>query len=468
MGQAGMKPTAGPGAPRVMLAAPASGSGKTVIACGLLRALQKRGLECVSFKCGPDYIDPLFHQAVLGIAGSNLDSFFLEEKKLRELFAEKTTHARLALIEGVMGYYDGVGGADTWASSYEIARITETPVILIVDGKKSSLSVAALVQGFKQFRKDSRICGVILNRTAPALAARLKPYLEEQGVVFLGALPDCPAARLESRRLGLMLPDNQTAFQEQLEQLAEQLETCLDIPQIIAIAGTAKPVPGINQSAGRVRSPGPTRRIGIARDEAFCFYYQENLDVLMQEGYQLVPFSPLHDRELPDGLTALLLGGGYPELYAGQLAENKEMLNAVRRAAAAGVKILAECGGFLYLHQTLEDDRGKVWPLAGVIPARGFQTNRLSRFGYIQLESQTAGTVSQKRPEYIRGHEFHYWDSTAPGTDMLARKPAGGRTWACMYRTEQLLAGFPHLYYRSAPDFIRCFLSQEGEELCCI
>ena len=471
--QAAVKPTTGVGVPRVMLAAPASGSGKTVITCGLLRALQKRGVECVSFKCGPDYIDPLFHQAVLGIAGCNLDSFFLAEKELRDLFTEKTTQALFAVIEGVMGYYDGVGGTSTWASSYEIAKITETPVILIVDGKKSSLSIAALIQGFKQFREDSRICGVILNRTTPVMAERLRPCLEAQGVTLLGAVPDCAEARLESRHLGLTLPDSRTGFGEQLERLAEKLETCLDIRQIITIAGGAavKPLPAIDQIAERktiTRSkPKEIRRIGIARDEAFCFYYQENLDFLTREGYQLVPFSPLHDRELPDGLTALLLGGGYPELYAGQLAENEEMLKGIRRAAAAGVRILAECGGFLYLHQTLEDDQGQEWPLAGVIPAKGFRTDRLSRFGYIQLETETVGNSMQRQPEYIRGHEFHYWDSTAPGTDMLARKPASERTWACMYRTERMLAGFPHLYYRSAPDVIRHFLNQGGEGSCC-
>lgn len=482
--QAAVEPTAGVRVPRVMLAAPASGSGKTIITCGLLRVLQKRGLECVSFKCGPDYIDPLFHQAVLGIAGSNLDSFFLEEKKLRDLFTEKTTHAQFAVIEGVMGYYDGVGGTSTWASSYEIARITETPVILIVDGKKSSLSIAALIQGFKQFREDSRICGVILNRTTSAMAERLKPCLEAQGVALLGAVPDCTEARLESRHLGLTLPDSQMAFREQLERLAEKLETCLDIQQMITIAGAAvKPMTVNDQIAEKAETaekanaaerntttrsqPKKIRRIGIARDEAFCFYYQENLDFLAQEGYQLVPFSPLHDRELPDGLAALLLGGGYPELYARQLAENEEMLNAVRQAAEAGIKIMAECGGFLYLHQTLEDDQGQEWPLAGVISARGFRTGRLSQFGYIQLESQTAGNPAQERREHIRGHEFHYWDSTAPGTDMMARKPASERTWACMYRTGKLLAGFPHLYYRSDPDFIRRFLNQGGGESCC-
>lgn len=475
--QVAVKPTAGSGMPRVLLAAPASSSGKTVITCGLLRALQKRGLECVSFKCGPDYIDPLFHQAVLGIAGSNLDSFFLEEKQLRDLFAEKTTHTQLAIIEGVMGYYDGMGGTSTWASSYEIARITETPVILIVDGKKSSLSIAALIQGFKQFREDSRICGVILNRTTASMAERLKPCLEAQEVALLGAVPDCAEARIESRHLGLTLPDSRIVFREQLEQLAEKLETCLDIQQIITIARAAvKPIAAIDQIAEKVNAaerktttrsePKQIRRIGIAKDEAFCFYYQENLDFLAQEGYQLVPFSPLHDRKLPGGLTALLLGGGYPELYARQLAENETMLNAVRQAAEAGIKILAECGGFLYLHQTLEDDQGQEWPLAGVIPAKGFRTGRLSRFGYIQLENQTAGNSMQERREHIRGHEFHYWDSTAPGTDMLARKPASERTWVCMYRTEKLLAGFPHLYYRSDPDFICRFLKQGGESCC--
>ncbi len=454
--------------PRFMIAAPSSGSGKTVITAGLLALFQKKGKTCASFKCGPDYIDPMFHQYVLGIPGCNLDSFFLEEEKLRRLFVKQAEKAELAVLEGVMGYYDGVAGNTLTASSYEIARMTDTPVILVVDGRGSSLSAAAAVHGFMQYRQDSRIAGVILNRTSQAMAERIKPKLEELGIAFLGAVPECPECRLESRHLGLTLPEEQESLREKLEQTAERLEACLDVDKIFAVAAAAgemglaepemelpEPEVELKESETVVPCPKAKRLAAVARDEAFCFYYQENLEFLRECGWELSFFSPLHERDLPEGAELILLGGGYPEIHARQLSENKPMLEAIQNAAGRGVKILAECGGFLYLHQTLEGDDGVRYPMVGVIAGDGYRTERLGRFGYISLCDRDEGTSGN---ENIRGHEFHYWDSTAPGTDMTARKPASERTWDCMYVTDRMIAGFPHLYYRSGAEWIRRFL----------
>lgn len=435
------------GPPRILIAAPASGSGKTTVVCGLLEVLKQRGLLSTAFKCGPDYIDPLFHQYIQGVPGGNLDSFFLPEEGVKQLFAQRLRQNGPAVIEGVMGYYDGVAGVSTRASSYDIARITDTPVILVVDAKKSGLSAAALIHGFLHYKEDSRICGVILNRTTQAAAERLREPVEALGIRFLGAVPECAAAVLESRHLGLTLPSEQKRLREKIGLLAGVLNNCLDIDEIIRLAGTASALKLPDRRPSRKGKPAG--RIAVAMDEAFCFYYQENLEFLQDCGYELVRFSPLHDSCLPEHLTAVLLGGGYPELYAEGLSQNRAMLAAVKQAHRDGIKILAECGGFLYLHRELEDRDGKFWPMAGIVPESAFKTDRLSRFGYIEL----AGPAGR-----IRAHEFHYWDSTGPGTAMCARKPLSSRSWRCMYRDEGLLLGFPHLYYLSAPEFIAGFL----------
>ncbi|MDO4268195.1 MAG: cobyrinate a,c-diamide synthase [Eubacteriales bacterium] len=458
--------------PRVMLAAASSGSGKTVITAGLLAAFKRRGIDCTSFKCGPDYLDPMFHQYVLGIPGCNLDSFFLGPDQVRRLFVKKAQTGGLAVLEGVMGYYDGAGGNTLYASSYEIASITETPVILVADGRGSSLSLAALIQGFREYRRDSRIVGVILNRTSPAVAERLREPLERMGIRVFGAVPECPEAVLESRHLGLTAPGEQTRLREKLDKLAGRLEQCLDLDGIWDLAGKAGSLPEENQSlpeengslpgeAGRklLRPSCPPRRIAVARDEAFSFYYEENLELLRESGWELAFFSPLKDEALPEKAGAVLLGGGYPELYAAELSANTAMLRQIRRAAGQGVKILAECGGFLYLHKTLEGEDGIRYPMAGLIDGDGFKKGKLGHFGYITLSDQRTGTRTLPP---IKGHEFHYWDSTSPGTDFLAEKPVTGRSWSCMHVTDQMAAGFPHLYYPSCPQWILSFL--EGEQ----
>ena len=458
--------------PRILLAAPGSGSGKTLLTTGLLTLFHNRGIRCRSFKCGPDYIDPMFHKYVLGIDSCNLDSFFLPEEELRELFRKRAADAELSVLEGVMGYYDGIGGNSTAASTDEVAKITDTPVILVVDGKGSSLSLAAQIKGFLDYQKDSHICGVILNKTNKMVGERLRPEIEKLGVRYLGAVPVCETMDIKSRHLGLTMPQEQSELRGHLNAFAKQLEEYLDVDGILELAGYSKKEeseqsnqPDLNQEETKQdeirpidsESEPPTRRMAVAMDEAFCFYYQENLDFLRQRGWELIPFSPLHDAALPEQVHAILLGGGYPELYAKELSANEPMLASIRNAHAEGIKILAECGGFLYLQEHLEDEMGNRWPMAGLIHADGFRTEKLGRFGYISL--------TQNGAVRIKGHEFHYWDSTAPGSAFRAEKPQSNRGWDCMYRTDSLLAGFPHLYYLSGPDLILSFLSgPEGEE----
>jgi len=456
--------------PRIMLAAPKSGSGKTLLTCGLLEVLRRRGLNPIACKCGPDYIDPMFHRYVLGIPGRNLDSFFLPTEGVREVLVDavREEQAGIAVLEGVMGYYDGLGGTETSASSWEIAEITDTPAILVLDCKGASLSVAAMASGFLHFRKKSHIAGVILNRVSSMYYERLAAAVEEaSGLPVLGYLPESEEYRMESRHLGLFLPGEIDRLRERIGRLADQMEKSIAVDRVLEVAGM---LPLRIENKGKEKAENESMeaesiakfpacqeqkvtsrvRIGVARDEAFCFYYQENFRLLEQMGAELVYFSPLRDKKIPDRVDGLLFGGGYPENYARELAKNAAMRESIRRSIAAGMPFLAECGGFLYLHRTLEGSDGKHWEMAGVYPFDAYRTNRLRRFGYVRLLTSSG--------QEIHGHEFHYWESEDPGTDWEAVKPTGNRSWRCIHEKGGQIGGFPHLYYASCPDFLRKWL----------
>ncbi len=446
--------------PRFMIAAPKSGSGKTMMTCGLLNAFLLRKLSCRSFKCGPDYIDPMFHKYVLNIEGGNLDTFFLEEEQVRDQFLDQAKGAGISVIEGVMGYYDGVGGDTTQASSYQVACALDAPVVLVLDCKGASLSLAAVVKGFLEYRKNSHIKGVILNRTSSVMAKRLTPVMEELGVKVYGYLPECEEGSFGSRHLGLVLPGELKGLKDQLDQLAMTLESTIDLEGLLKLARDANPLPPSHEgSKGRISRTAPEKEvlIGLALDEAFCFYYQENLKLLEEMGARLIPFSPLHDKNLPSGICGLLLGGGYPELYGRELSENKSMLLEIKKAWKRGLPILAECGGFMYLHDQLETKDHKTYSMAGVIDGSVFPTERLLRFGYIEVFPRE-DTLLLKKGESIRGHEFHYWDSTNNGTYMEAKKPGRKKSWDCVHGKGNLLAGFPHFYYPSNPELPKRFV----------
>nr|WP_288825769.1 cobyrinate a,c-diamide synthase [uncultured Clostridium sp.] len=444
---------------RIMLAAPKSGSGKTMITCGLLQAFLLRGITCRSFKCGPDYIDPMFHKAVLGIDGGNLDTFFLDNDSVRELLIRESEEAEISVIEGVMGYYDGMGGDSTWASSYEVACTVEAPVVLILDCAGASLSLAAVLKGFLEFRRDSHIKGVILNRISPAMAERLTPQLEAMGIRVFGYLPKCAEADFSSRHLGLVLPSEVEGLKDKLKKLAYKMEETVDIDGLLKLSETA-PVLSFESEKSRKEKSIPSSEkvpVGIAVDEAFCFYYQENRKLLEEMGAELIPFSPLRDSRLPAGICGLILGGGYPELYLKQLSGNQDMLREIREANRNKMPILAECGGFLYLHEELESEEHEVCRMAGVIPGRAFPAGRLKRFGYIEAAAKD-DMPFLKKGESVRGHEFHYWDSTNNGTQMEARKPGRNVKWDCVLAKDNVMAGFPHFYYPSNPGLPGRFL----------
>lgn len=443
--------------PRFMLAAGASGSGKTLITCGVLQLLKNRGYQISAFKCGPDYIDPMFHEKVLKTKSRNLDTFFTEDSLTRYLFAKNAKGADLSVMEGVMGFYDGLGGVSEKASAYDLAKVTETPVILVVNTKGMSLSVVAYLKGFCDFRKNSGIQGVILNQMSPMLYPQMKEKIEtELGIRVYGYVPKATNCVIESRHLGLVLPGEVEELEKKLQKLAAILEDSLDVEGILELADSApmldvevpewveslqsqKHLPEQNIEHQSAQNSMP--RIAVARDEAFCFIYEDNLQLLRELGAEIVEFSPLHDGHLPEDIQGLLLYGGYPELYAKTLSENHSMLKEIRESIENGLPCMAECGGFMYLHKWMEDMEGTAFPMVGTIEGKAYKTEKLGRFGYVTL---------QENP-ILRGHEFHYFDSTNCGEHFLAKKPVGKRSWRCMHKTENLLAGFPHLYYYASP-----------------
>lgn len=447
--------------PRLLFAAPSSGSGKTTVVCGLLRALKNRGRAVRSFKCGPDFIDPLFHERVVGVPSGTLDLFFTPEDQLKRLFCRHAAGAVVSLIEGVMGYYDGLGAAADTASSYAVARALDAPVVLIVDSRGQSLSALATLEGFLRFRPDSRIRGVLFNRMSEGVYAALVPEVEKLGVKPLGFVPRCPELMIESRHLGLITPGEITDLEQKLDALASLLEKTVDMDGLLTLANGA---PALAEPPAPPIPPMPHTKIAVARDEAFCFLYRDNLDLLRDYGANITFFSPIHDAVLPEGTEGLILPGGYPELYARALSENEPMGRAIRAAVENGSPCLAECGGFLYLHRELEDMEGRFWPMAGVLDARAYRTQKLGRFGYITLNAKE-DTAFLPAGETVRGHEFHYFESESCGDALHAQKPMGSRGWDCGHAEGPLLMGFPHLYYPSNPKLIERFLRACAKEV---
>ncbi len=446
--------------PRLLLGAPGSGSGKTMLTMGLLAAFAKRGLRPFAFKCGPDYIDPMFHTRVIGAPAKNLDGYFTGEETTRMLFGESFAGQTcdLALIEGVMGYYDGAGLCTDRGSSFELARTLLAPAVLVVDARGLGQSVLALVEGFVRHRADSRIAGVVFNRMSARVYEVIEQQVRAHGIRPLGYVPVLSGMELKSRHLGLVTPGELSDLRGYVDELAQAVEQTVDLDGLLALAGSAPALAWEKRELPRLSKP---LRVSVARDEAFCFLYEDNLRYLRGIGAELSFFSPLRDERLPERTDVLLFPGGYPELYAGRLSENSRMRSAVRSALEGGAFVLAECGGFLYLTKELADLDGKAYPMVGWIDARSFRTERPGRFGYVELTPNGGG-------EGIRGHEFHYYDTTGNGWDFTAKKPFRDISWTCMHASVRGLAGFPHLYYYSNPAFLaerlEAFISVDNEE----
>ena len=440
-----------------MITAASSGSGKTMITCGILELFKRKGLNPLACKCGPDYIDGLFHKQVLELEGMNLDSYFEAPEELRDKYS-RLSKGHLPVVEGVMGYFDGLGGSTTRASSWEVAHILDLPAVLVVDARGSSVSLAALIKGFLEFERSmgSQIKAVIFNRMSPMLYPRIRELVErETGIRAAGFVPELDFLKVGSRHLGLVLPEEIAGLREQMNRLGKCLEETIDWEFLAELGAEKEERDALEEENTEASCTAAfSFRLGIAMDEAFCFYYQDNLRLLERLGGELVYFSPIHDRSLPEQLDGLILGGGYPELYCEALSLNESMREAVKKAAEGGLPVLGECGGYLYLLEELEAEDGRIWPMTGVLKGKGYKKGKNSRFGYIGVEAEK-DSLYLNPGEQIRGHEFHYWDCEVLEEEwvMRAKKPVGNRSWPCMRIKNQVMAGFPHLFYPSCPAF---------------
>ena len=440
---------------RILLAAPKSGSGKTLFTCGLLALCKKKQIKAVAMKCGPDYIDPMFHRKVLKVPSGNLDSYFTDEDTLRGILTDKMEQSDLTVIEGVMGFYDGLSGISEKASTYDVARLTKTPVLLVVDGKGASVSLAALIRGIRDYREDSHIAGVLLNRVSPAYYERIKAVIEKEcELPVLGYLPELSVLSVPSRHLGLLQPEELAGFDTWITEVRDALEKTVDFEGILAVAETAPELQ--TGESGSLPVLSTKVRIALAQDEAFSFFYEENRKLLEKMGAEVCLFSPIHDQELPEETDGLILPGGYPELYAEALSENHSMRNQVRKACEGNMPVLAECGGFLYLQKNLTYE-GKTFDMAGALDGEGFQTKSSVRFGYLDAAAEKPGLLGDAGVS-IRGHEFHYFDCSNNGDGFTAKKPLSDRSYPCMIYTAHMAAGFPHFYYESNPEMLYSFL----------
>ncbi len=442
--------------PRILLAAPSSGTGKTTITCGIIRALTNRGISVSSFKCGPDYIDPMFHMQALGVNSGNLDLFFNDENTVKHLFAKNAEGTQISIVEGVMGYYDGLAGKSYKAGSYDLSKTTDTKTVLIIDCKGKSVSILAEIYGFLNLEKDSNICGVILNRISPMIFGEIKTLIKEKlGVAVIGYVPILKDEYvLESRHLGLVLASEVENLDEVLDFLAGEFEKTLNLDLLIEMANSASL---LEFEPVKVKKY-PNFKIAVAMDDAFCFYYKDNLELLKEFGAEICYFSPLDDESLPEGISALYLGGGYPELYLPKLSKNTTLLLQIKEKLLQGLPCIAECGGFMYLHEIIEDKEHGKYPMVGFIKGESKYIGKLVRFGYVDLTSK-GESIFGKAGTKLKGHEFHYWDSTNNGDLFLAQKPLRKTSWECVVGSKTLYAGYPHLHLYSNIDAVEEFVN---------
>lgn len=424
---------------RIMIAGTSSGCGKTTVVCAILQALVDRGLRVASFKCGPDYIDPLFHESVIGADSHNLDGYFCDAGMLRRLLTDNSAGADISVVEGVMGFYDGISGK---ASSHALSLDIDCPSVIVIDCKGMSTSIGAVMSGFLNFRRPNKIAGFIFNRLPAQLIPEVKSLCAEFGTEFFGYFPKCPEAALESRKLGLVTPDGVEDLRRKTQLLSEKAEQFINIDRLLEIAE--------NQPLCDLAELPATRKkrvkIAVARDSAFSFIYRDNMRLLECLGAELTYFSPLNDSEIPVNLDGLILCGGYPELFAERLSQNRSMLDSVRKNISRGMPVIAECGGFMYLHERLIDEGGNEYPLVGVISGSCFPTPKVQRFGYVKLHADTDNLLC-KSGVVIPAHEFHYWDSENCGNGFTAVKESTGKRWQCVHASKTMYAGFPHLYF---------------------
>jgi cobyrinic acid a,c-diamide synthase len=442
----------GPSSPvsGLLIAGTTSGCGKTTVTLGIMAALRQAGMVVQPFKCGPDFIDPTLHRLVTDRQSWNLDVRMCGSSYVRGLFRRKATAEGVNVIEGVMVLFDGGS-----ASAAALSRLLSVPVVLVVDASSAAESIAAVVKGFETFMPGLRPSGIILNRIASKRHLDLAAGSIERNCTapVLGSLPRDAKIEIPSRHLGLHM-GHELGFRQDIERIGHLIRENVDLDLLLRIAQEADPpqVSGHKEPAASRSHAGQRTRIGVARDEAFCFYYQDNLEMLKEAGAEIVEFSPLRDQGLPDGIHGLYLGGGYPELHAEQLSENRQMRREIRAFALSGQPVLAECGGFMYLCGSITTTKAETFPMAGVFSARCSMKGRLAALGYRDIEVVRRCHLGPEGHR-MRGHEFHYSETrfdNEPEMAFLIRQDGGCRKEG--YRIASTVAGYVHIHFGSNPE----------------
>lgn len=444
--------------PRIMLVGTGSSSGKTTVTIALLQALKEKGLNLTAFKCGPDYIDPMFHSKVMGIKSRNLDLFLCDHNSLHFLLGENSRESDVAIIEGAMGMYDGLSFKDDSYSANHISRITSTPELLVVNVKGKGRSVLASLKGYIDFHENN-LKGVILNNCSKAMYKTYKEVIEEElNINCYGFLPNIPETSIGSRHLGLITAEEIDDIQKKINILGETALETIDIDNILELAREVNEItyeeinldPIVNEPV----------KIGVAKDKAFNFYYEDNLNLLRRLGAELVYFSPLHDKEIPRGIQGLIFGGGYPEENLDTLMYNESMKASIKEASLYDVPIYAECGGFMYLGESIARF-GRTYKGVGIVPGNSHMTQGLVRFGYKTLTAKVDNLMC-KKGEKIKCHEFHYSDTDDYGNSFESERPSGLRM-ETIYTKGNIFAGYPHIHWFSNIKFAENFLKKCGE-----
>ncbi|MDI3536569.1 MAG: cobyrinic acid a,c-diamide synthase [Eubacteriaceae bacterium] len=439
-----------------MLAGISSNVGKTTVTMGIMGALKNRGLKVKPFKTGPDYIDPMFHRFVTGEDSVNLDTWMLGEETVRQLFDRRLQDDDVGVLEGVMGLYDGNRLESEKGSSAYLAKLVDAPVILIINGRGMAKSAAALVKGYLDFDPDVNIKGVIINRVSSESHYQLlKEMIEAYNpVTVLGYFPETPEIIMDSRHLGLVPVEELDGFREKVEKAAEVAEKTIDLDKLLEISQRPMRKPNRVDPFLSLKEEFGGLRIGIPRDRAFNFYYDDNLRAFENAGVELVVFSPIKDQYLPDGLDALYIGGGFPEIFGAELAKNTSMLKDIREKLEAGLPCYAECGGLMYLTEKITDKEGQSYEMVGFLKAQAVMTQKLQRFGYVDVCAFIGGQSIE-----IRGHEFHHslieTNEDLQTAYVISKR---GKTWTCGYTKNNVLAGYPHIHFYSNPEFFKALL----------
>jgi cobyrinic acid a,c-diamide synthase len=447
----------------LLIAGTASGVGKTTVALAIMGALRRRGLAVQPFKCGPDFLDTGHHTRICGRSARNLDTWMLSIEANRSVLRNAARGADVIVAEGMMGLFDGKSGNTEIGSSAEIAKLLKLPVVLVVDAAKSARSVAAVVLGFEMFDADLRLAGVILNRVAGERHYEmLREAIESScNTKIFGWLPVEPAISIPERHLGLQGAEEQDAKTQEsaIDAFAALAEKQLDLDGLLQLECGLE-MAGAEPTRVRASASVDVVRVGVPSDHAFSFYYEDNLDLLREQGAEIVWFSPMTDSSLPPRLDGLYLGGGYPELHAHKLSSNRQMLEQVRSFAASGRPVYAECGGMLYLSESLNVD-GKSYAMAGVLPLSIEMTDKLVQFGYVTVEL-TEDCLLGRKGTVVRGHSFHHTRIASRGdvtTNYHLQYSMSGKEELEGFRQGNVLASYIHLHFRATPAVAENFVA---------